>query len=138
MHPSPPPSYMLKFDLFSSFVAMKIRARSPKPYQVLIMPECYIHANLVPILACADSVGGGEGGEGVWEGGEGVWGGGGRGRSVRGSRPPPSLKNRKNIGFLSNTGPDPLKITKLPSQHSMLGHNQPASETPLWPVFSGI
>ena len=25
------------------------------------------------------------------------------------------LKNHKNIGFLSNTGPDPLKITKLPS-----------------------
>ena len=36
----------------------------------------------------------------------------------RGSRPP--LENHKNIGFLSNTGPDHLKITKLPSQHSML------------------
>ena len=33
------------------------------------------------------------------------------------------LKNHKNIGFLSNTGLDPLKITKLPSQHSMLGHH---------------
>ena len=31
--------------------------------------------------------------------------------------PPPPLKNYKSIGFLSNTGPDPLKITKLPSQH---------------------
>ena len=29
-------------------------------------------------------------------------------------------ENHKNIGFLSNTDPDPLKITKLPSQHSML------------------
>ena len=29
------------------------------------------------------------------------------------------LKNHKNIGFSSNTGPDPLKIAKLPSQHSM-------------------
>ena len=38
----------------------------------------------------------------------------------RGSGPP--LNNRKNIGFLSNTGLDPLKITKMPSQHSMLGH----------------
>ena len=38
----------------------------------------------------------------------------------RGSGPP--LKNHKNIGFLSNTGPDPLKITKISSQHSMLGH----------------
>ena len=35
---------------------------------------------------------------------------------------PPPLKNYKNIGFLSNTGPDPLKIIKLPSQHLMLGH----------------
>ena len=31
---------------------------------------------------------------------------------------------RKNLGFLSNTGPDPLKITKLSSQHSMLGHHR--------------
>ena len=35
---------------------------------------------------------------------------------------------------LSNTGPDPLKITKLPSQHSMLGHHWNASETP----FNGV
>ena len=36
----------------------------------------------------------------------------------RGSGPP--LKNHKNIGFLSNTGPDPLKkITKPSSQHSI-------------------
>ena len=32
-------------------------------------------------------------------------------------------KNHKNIGFLRNTGPGSLKITKLPSQHSMLGHH---------------
>ena len=32
--------------------------------------------------------------------------------------------------FLNNTGTDPLKIIKLPSQHSMLGYHQPASETP--------
>ena len=41
------------------------------------------------------------------------------------------LKKHKNIGFLSNTGPDPLKITKLPSYHSVLGHHRYASETPL-------
>ena len=35
----------------------------------------------------------------------------------------PTLKILKNIRFLSNTGPDPLKITKLPSQHSMLGNH---------------
>ena len=40
------------------------------------------------------------------------------------------LKNHTNIGFPSNTGTDPLKITKLPSQHSMLGHHRHASETP--------
>ena len=37
--------------------------------------------------------------------------GGGGGQGVR----TPSLKITK-IGFLSNTGPDPLKITKLPSR----------------------
>ena len=38
--------------------------------------------------------------------------------------PPTPGKTQKIIGFLSNSGPDPLKITKLPSQHSMLGHQQ--------------
>ena len=37
--------------------------------------------------------------------------------------PPPPLKNHNTIGFPSNTGPDPQKITRLPSQHSMLGHH---------------
>ena len=48
-------------------------------------------------------------------------------------------KNNKNIGFLSNTGPDPLKITKLhvPSNHSMLGHYRHASETPFKWRFAG-
>ena len=36
-------------------------------------------------------------------------------------------KNHKNIGFLSKAGP--LKITKLPSLHSMLGHYQRANKT---------
>ena len=43
----------------------------------------------------------------------------------------PLLKNHKNIGFLSNTGPDPLKITKLPS------HHQHARETPYKWRFAG-
>ena len=35
-------------------------------------------------------------------------------RGDRGSGPPPPPpENHKNIGFLSNTGPDPLEITKL-------------------------
>ena len=63
----------------------------------------------------------------------------------RGSRSP--LKNHKHLGFLSNTGLDPLKITKLPSQNSMLGHHLHASERHLngvllagrgWPTFNGI
>ena len=29
--------------------------------------------------------------------------------------PPPPEKSQKNIGFLSNTGPNPLKTTKLQS-----------------------
>ena len=39
----------------------------------------------------------------------------------RGPYPPPPLKNHKNIGFPSNIDPCPLNITKLPSQHSMVG-----------------
>ena len=55
--------------------------------------------------------------------------GGGGGGGAGGPDPPP-LENYTNIEFLSNTGLDPLKITKLPIQHSMLGHYRPASETP--------
>ena len=47
------------------------------------------------------------------------------GGGTRGSDPPGKLQ--KNIRFLSNSGPDPLKITKLPIQHSMLGHHRPAN-----------
>ena len=69
-----------------------------------------------------------------------------RGDRGLGPTPPPPWKH-KNIGFLSNTVPDPLKITKLLSQHSMLGHHRHASETPFkwrftggqrWPAFSII
>ena len=53
--------------------------------------------------------------------------------------PPPPLKNHKNIGFVGKTGPDPLKITKLSSQHLMLGHHchRHASETPFKWRFAG-
>ena len=50
---------------------------------------------------------------------------------------PDPPENYKNIGFLDNNGPDPLKITKLPIQHSMLGHQRPASETPFKWRFAG-
>ena len=48
--------------------------------------------------------------------------------------PDAPLKNNKNIGFSRNAGPDPLKIAKLPSQHSMLGHHRYATGTP----FNGV
>ena len=50
---------------------------------------------------------------------------------------PPPFENHKNIGFFSNTGPDPLKIVKLPSQLSIFGHNRHASETPFKWLFAG-
>ena len=45
----------------------------------------------------------------------------------RGSGPP--LEIHKKYRVFSNAGPDPLKIVKLPSQLSILGHNRRASET---------
>ena len=51
---------------------------------------------------------------------------------------PPPLKNHKNIGFLSNTGPDPLKITKPQSRQSMLGHHQHSRETPFQWHFADV
>ena len=52
---------------------------------------------------------------------------------------PPPLKNHKNIGFLSNTGQDPLKNHKatVPSQNSMLGHHRHVSKTPFKWRFAG-
>ena len=51
----------------------------------------------------------------------------------QGVRIPPE-KITKNKEFLSKTGPDPLEFSKLPSQHSTLGHHRHASETP----FKGV
>ena len=53
---------------------------------------------------------------------------------------PPPEKSQKNIEILSNTGPDPLnfsKFSKLPSQHSTLGHHRHPSETPFKWRFAG-
>ena len=63
---------------------------------------------------------------------------GSRGGGGQGVHP---LENYKIIGFLSNTGLDPLKITELPSQHSMLGHhhfNDVSLADRWWPAKSGI
>ena len=50
---------------------------------------------------------------------------------------PDPLEKHKSIGFPSNIDLDPLEITKLPSQHSMLGHYRHASETPFQWSFAG-
>ena len=47
-------------------------------------------------------------------------------REGKGVRTPLSEKSH-NIGFLSNTGPDPLKFSKLPSPQLMLGHHRQAT-----------
>ena len=59
---------------------------------------------------------------------------------MRGSRegtggPPP--KNHKILSILAILVRIPCKTTKLPSQHLMLGHRRPASETPLQWHFAG-
>ena len=41
--------------------------------------------------------------------------------------PPPPEKSQSYI-VLSNTGPDPRKITKLPSQHAIFSHYRPTRE----------
>ena len=46
-------------------------------------------------------------------------------------------ENHKNMGFLSNTGPDPLKNHKDTYEHSMLGHHRATSETPFKWRFAG-
>ena len=73
-------------------------------YTEIECPFCVL-AIIALGTACADPEGGGQG-----------------------VRTPP--EKSQNIGFVSNTGPDPLKITKLSSQHSRLGHHRHASETP--------
>ena len=42
-------TFGLKFGSLSPAVTLKIRSRSPKPNQLFIMSQCYIHANLVKI-----------------------------------------------------------------------------------------
>ena len=52
----------------------------------------------------------------------------------------PTEKSQKNIGFLSNTGPDPLKNHKATKPAFNVGpssHHRPASETPFKWRFAG-
>ena len=63
---------------------------------------------------------------------------GGSRRGAGDPDPPPPTVNHKTIGFLSNTGLDPLKITKLPRQHSLLDNHRHASETPFKRRVAGV
>ena len=56
---------------------------------------------------------------------------GGGGGGGGGGRDPP--ENHKKIGFLSNTGPDPLKNHKATKPAFMMGHHWPAREVHLSP-----
>ena len=63
-----------------------------------------------------------------------------RGGGAEGPDPPP-LKNHKNIGFLSNTGPDPQKITNLQSQQSTPAKrhlNHVSLVCRCWPFYNAI
>ena len=51
--------------------------------------------------------------------------------------PDPQSKITKYMGFFSDTSPDPLKIVKLPSQLSILGHNRHGSKTHIKWRFAG-
>ena len=41
--------FWLKFGSLSPAVTLKNRSRSPKPNHLFIIPQCYIHANMVEI-----------------------------------------------------------------------------------------
>ena len=62
-----------------------------------------------------------------------AWGGG----VDRDSLTPPPLKNLKNIGFLSNNGPDSLKNYKATKAALNVGHNRHTSETAFEWRFAG-
>ena len=55
-----------------------------------------------------------------------------------GDRGPDSPAKLQNIGFLSNIGPNPLKIQGSNPAFEMLGHRRPASKTPFkWRFVGG-
>ena len=51
---------------------------------------------------------------------------------TEGPDPPP--ENHENVGFSSNTGPDPPGKSLLSNQHLMFGHHRHTSEAP----FNGV
>ena len=62
----------------------------------------------------------------------------GGGGGAAGPCPPLEKSQKYRFGFRSNTGPNPLKITELSSQHSMLGYHRHASETPFNHKYIGL
>ena len=60
---------------------------------------------------------------------------------MRGSREGqgvPAPEKSQSYRFRSNTDPNLLDTTKLPSMHSMLGHDWAASETPFKCHLNGV
>ena len=84
---------MLIFDIFEPWLLYFTRSSETCIVKCTKVETCPVLHVYVLYIPCAD-------------GGQGV-------------RTP--TKNHKNMGFLSNTSPDTLKITKLLSQHSILG-----------------
>ena len=54
-----------------------------------------------------------------------------------GDRGPDPPEKSQKYRVLTNSCQDPMKITKLTSQHSMLGHHRHASETFRWRADDG-
>ena len=55
---------------------------------------------------------------------KGIMGGSRGGQGIR--TPPPPIEKSQKIGFKQNWS----RTSEKPSQHSMLGHHRPVSETP--------
>ena len=106
-------SCLLLYHLMSRYVELFVVVVSLSYYQASVenpYPEITVNERKIS-QPCADP----EGGQGVLI----------------------PLKNHKSKGFPSNTSQDPLKITKLASQHSMFGHHRPANEMPFQWRFAG-
>ena len=106
--------HSLRFDMQNHHILkMLLFGLSPTP-QVHPVNQTKAFNLQSCLISCADPEGGGAG---VWT---------------------PPLKNHKNLGFLSDSGPDPLKIHKATEPaFSMLGHHQHASKTPFKWHFAG-
>ena len=59
-------------------------------------------------------------------------------KGVAGGPDPPPPENHKNIGFIGNTDPDPVKIHKATKPAFNVGNHWPAGHTTFkWPFAGG-